>query len=83
MLITKMILAERSRGELEYKRVSRQAREMEDLMLSLMLIMTLKAVVEVNMSIYYSFVDIRSFDADSGLQMRIVGVDLVELIDKR
>ena len=57
---TKMTLAERSRGKLvimlvvvKEKRVSRQAREMEDLMLSLMLIITmlLTAVVEVNMSI--------------------------------
>ena len=37
----------------EEKRVSRQAREMEDLMLSFMLIMTLMAAVEVNISIYY------------------------------
>jgi hypothetical protein len=40
-------------------------------------------VVEINMSIYYSFVEIRIFDADSGLEIRIVGVDLVELIGKR
>ena len=35
----------------EQSRVSRQAREMEDLMLSLMLIMTMMAAVEMNVSI--------------------------------
>eukprot|EP00985_Skeletonema_marinoi_P020474 scaffold12185_cov72-Skeletonema_marinoi.AAC.2 len=68
-----MTLAERSRGKsvimlvvVKEKRVSRQAREMEDLILSLMFIMTLTAAVEVNMSLYYSFVEIRIFDADFG-----------------
>ena len=42
----------------EQIRVSRQAREMEDLMLSLMLLMTMTAVVEVNTSICFSFVKI-------------------------
>ena len=66
----------------EQIRVSRQAREMEDLMLSLMLIMTLTAAVGVNMSLYYSFVEIRIFDADFGLEIRILTPSRVELIDK-
>eukprot|EP00984_Skeletonema_dohrnii_P030127 scaffold21312_cov70-Skeletonema_dohrnii-CCMP3373.AAC.2 len=48
-----------------------------------MMITTLLAVVVVDMAIYYSFVKIRIFDADLGRQIRIVGVDLVELIGKR
>ena len=39
----------------EQIRVSRQAREMELMMLSLMLLMTMTAVVEVNTSICFSF----------------------------
>ena len=53
------------------------------MMLLVMLIMTLMAVVEVNVSISFSFVEIRIFDADFGLDIRILRVDLVELIDKR
>eukprot|EP00984_Skeletonema_dohrnii_P030442 scaffold21927_cov56-Skeletonema_dohrnii-CCMP3373.AAC.1 len=48
-----------------------------------MMITTLLAVVDVDMAIYYSFVKIRIFYADSELEIRIVGVDLVELIGKR
>lgn len=53
------------------------------MMLLVMLIMTLMAVVEVNMLICCSFVKIRIFDADLELEIRILRVDLVELIDKR
>ena len=94
VIMTKMqydIGRARSRGKLvimmaavvEYKRVSRQAREMEDLMLSLMLIMTLTAAVEINMSTCFYFVEIRLFDLDLGLQMQIVDPSRVELIGKR
>jgi hypothetical protein len=48
-----------------------------------MMITTLTAVVEVNVSIYFSFVEIRIFDADFGLQSRILTPSRVELIDKR
>ena len=43
----------------------------------------LTAVMEVNMLICYSFVEIRIFDSDFRRQIRIVRVDLVETIDKR
>ena len=52
-------------------------------MLSLvMLIMTLTAV-EVNTLVYYSFVEIRIFDADLGLEIRILTPSRVEMIVKR
>ena len=44
--------------------------------------MTLTAAVEVNMSLYYSFVEIRIFDTDFGLEIRILTPSRVELIDK-
>jgi len=62
--------------------VSRKARELE-LMMMLLVTLIMMAVVEDNMLICCSFVKIRIFDADFGLQSRIVGVALVELIDKR
>jgi len=46
-----------------------------------MMIATLMAVVEVK-SISFSFVEIRGFDADVGLQSRILTPSRVELIDK-
>jgi len=47
-----------------------------------MLIMTLTAV-EVNTLVYYSFVEIRIFDADLGLEIRILTPSRVEMIGKR
>jgi hypothetical protein len=47
-------------------------------------VMILTAVeVEVDMSISFSFVKIRIFDADFGLQSRILTPSRVEMIDKR
>jgi len=68
----------------EQKRVSRQAREMEDVMLSLMLlIMTLTAVVEVNVSISFSFCQNPNFRLGFGLEIRILTPSRVELMSKR
>jgi len=67
----------------EQKRVSRQAREMEDVILSLMLIMTMTAVVEVTTFICKPFCQNPAFDLDSGLEIRILTPSRVELIDKR
>ena len=53
-----------------------------EMMLEMMIITTLTAVVEVNVSISFSFVKIRIFDADLGRQKRILTPARVELIDK-
>ena len=57
----------------EEKRVSRQAREMEDLMATaVVMITTLIAVAEVNiMSICYSFVEIRILTMIWGVKVRL------------
>eukprot|EP00984_Skeletonema_dohrnii_P029945 scaffold20941_cov76-Skeletonema_dohrnii-CCMP3373.AAC.1 len=44
-----------------------------------MMMTILTAVVEVNTLIYFSFVKIRIFDADIGLETRILKVDLAEI----
>eukprot|EP00984_Skeletonema_dohrnii_P027923 scaffold17647_cov83-Skeletonema_dohrnii-CCMP3373.AAC.5 len=65
------------------KRVSRQAREMKDLMSLMATAMdNFVAVVEINMSIYSLFVKIRIFDFYLELEIRIQRVALVEMIDK-
>jgi len=64
--------------------VSRQAKElMIAKLLKMMTITTLLAVVVVDIWRFTTlFVEIQIFDADFGRQIRIVGVDLVELIGK-
>ncbi len=53
-------------------------------LLVIMMEMMILAVVEVIiLSIYDSFVDIWNSEVDSGRQFRILGVALVEYIDKR
>eukprot|EP00984_Skeletonema_dohrnii_P031459 scaffold23975_cov78-Skeletonema_dohrnii-CCMP3373.AAC.2 len=66
------------------ERVSRKARELSvAALMKMMMITTLMAVVEFNiMSICYSFVEIRIFDADFGLEIRILTPSRVELIGK-
>jgi len=52
-------------------------------LLKMMIITTLTAVVVVDIWRFTTlFVEIQIFDADFGRQIRIVGVDLVELIGK-
>ena len=54
------------------------------MMLMKMMVTTLMAVVEVNiMPICYSFVEIRIFDFDFGLQVRILTPSRVESVDRR
>ena len=69
------------------ERVSRQAKELlvgTLLVLLMLMMMILTAVeVEVDMSISFSFVKIRIFDADFGLQSRILTPSRVEMIGKR
>ncbi len=48
----------------------------------ILIMMEMVAAVEVNMSIYVSFVKIWSLEVDLGRQARILGVALVETIDK-
>ena len=71
-------------GDGELKRVSRQARELSLLlsMLSIMMITVLTAVVDFTTYNYFSFVEIRIFDADLGRQIRILTPSRVELIGK-
>ena len=62
--------------------MSRQARELSLLsMLSIKMVTALKAV-EVNVSISFSFVKIRIFDADFGRQIHFLTPSRVELIGK-
>jgi len=66
------------------QRVSRQAREMEDLMATAVVMITTLTVVEVNiMSICSSFVEIRIFDADFDRATHFLTPSRVELIGKR
>ena len=74
----------------EQKRVSRQAREIKDLMtltaVVVITVLTLTAVVELKttMSIcHLAFVEFRLFDSDLGLQSRILTPSRVESIGKR
>mmetsp|Transcript_12615 Transcript_12615/g.18826 ORF Transcript_12615/g.18826 Transcript_12615/m.18826 type:complete len:89 (-) Transcript_12615:514-780(-) len=61
-------------------RVSRMAKELKLIMLMMVLI----TAVEVNtLTTRYSFVEIRIFDADFGLEIRILTPSRVELIGKR
>ena len=63
--------------------MSRQARELSLLsMLSIKMVTALKAV-KVNTLIYSSFVKIRTFDSDFGLEIRILTPSRVELIGRR
>ena len=59
--------------------MSRQARELS-LLLSMLPIMMIMMAVEVNTSICYSLVEIRTFDVDLGLEIRILTPSRVELI---
>jgi len=55
--------------------VSCQAKELELVLLLIkmsLVLLIMMAVVEVNVSIYYSFVEIRNFYADFGLEIRIL-----------
>ena len=52
-------------------------------LLVIMMEMMILAVVEVILSIYDSLVEIWGSEVDSGRQFRILGVALVEYIDKR
>ena len=66
------------------QRVSRQAREMEDLMATAVVMITTLTVVEVNiMSICSSFVGIRIFDADFDRATHFLTPSRVELMGKR
>jgi len=71
-------------GGRKRKRVSRKAKELINakLLKMMIIITTLLVVVEEDWKLVL-FVKIRIFDADFGLQIRIVGVDLLELIGKR
>ena len=53
------------------------------MLLVILMEMMAVVVVEVILSIYASFVKIWSSEVDSGRQFRILGVALVEYIDKR
>ena len=74
----------------EQKRVSRQAKEIKDLMTATAVVVItvltlLMAVVELNTSMsicHLAFVEFRLFDSDLGLQSRILTPSRVELIDK-
>ena len=67
-----------------HRRVSRQAKELSLLSLLVILMkMTMTVAVESLMSIYDSFVEIWSSKVNLGRQNRILGVALVESIDKR
>jgi hypothetical protein len=75
-------------ASVEQKRVSRQAREIKDLMAATAVVvstvLTLTAVVELNTSIcHLPFVEFRLFDSDLGLQSRILTPSRVESIGKR
>jgi hypothetical protein len=52
-------------------------------MTAVVVLMALMTAVEVNILIYFSFVKIRIFDVDLGLEIRIPTPSRVELIGKR
>ena len=65
------------------KRVSRKANELELMMLLIMLLLVMLIIMmEVKVSISFSFVESRIFDADFGLQSRILTPSRVKLIVK-